>query len=448
MTRPAHVDESPQERRGKLEPGRGYPFAMGATDDPRSAYREDAAGNIDIVLEDSISLTDSWWGLHYGPQAGGKVIVGRSPAMIRVYDLLPKLAGCEHPVLIEGPSGTGKEIIANALGSTVDGPRVTAFCTALSEALIESELFGHCQGAFTTAVADRIGWVETAQGGTLFLDEICKVGPWLQAKLLRFVETKEFSRVGETRTREADSWLLFGTNRRLEEEVRAGRFLEDLYYRISALRVSLPPLNERGDDAILLATFFIRQKNKEGKRKVKVIDREAVAWIRSYPWPGNVRELQNAITRGFLLGSGEVLRLPELFDEHPLQLLLPKPVVGYANAGQLPKDARKSLSPDQEALLKCLRQIGRLVTSAEVAEALGKDIRKIQRDLKDLRNRGDVTQERAGKVPRYSTSGPPSPASDGAHQSPILPAGGPSQVPFGNPNPPRTTLGMYGTPNT
>jgi transcriptional regulator with GAF, ATPase, and Fis domain len=323
----------------------------------------------------------------------------------------------------------------------------SSFCASFSEGLIESELFGHRDGAFTGAKHDRTGWIG-GKSGVRFFDEITKTNLSVQAKLLRVVETKKFAQVGDSEMLDSDGWFLFATNRCLEEEVRAGRFLEDLYYRISALRVSLPPLNERGDDAILLATFFIRQKNKEGKRKVKVIDREAVAWIRNYPWPGNVRELQNAITRGFLLGSGEVLRLPELFDEHPLQLLLPKPVVGYADAGQLPKDARKSLSPGQEALLKYLRQIGRPVTSAEVAKALGKDIRKIQRDLKDLRNRRDVTQERVGKTPRYSTSGSPSPASDGAHQSPILPAGGPLQVPFGDPNPPRTTLGMYGTLNT
>jgi len=240
-----------------------------------------------------------------------------SPAMRAALELLNRAAAYDTPVLLLGESGTGKGVLARALhraSSRRDMPFVVVNCPTLSEELLASELFGHAKGAFTGAVRDQEGRVETAQGGTLFLDEIAEIPLGLQAKLLRFLHDKQFERLGETRTRTADVRVVAATNRNVELEVRAGRFREDLYYRLNTLEVTLPPLRERPEDLLPLAQAFLVALAREMRRPVPALSDEAKKLLLGYRWPGNVRELRNTLERAMILDSGRELgrtSLPE-----------------------------------------------------------------------------------------------------------------------------------------
>jgi two-component system response regulator AtoC len=247
----------------------------------------------------------------------GKVqMVGRSPRMREVLDLLQKVRASQATtVLLEGESGTGKNVIAQAIhyGSPrAERPFVTITCSALTETLLESELFGHERGAFTDAKGQKKGLLEVADGGTAFLDEIGEMGPAMQAKLLRFLEEKAFKRVGGTRDIVVDVRVIAATNRVLEEDVHAGKFREDLYYRLKVIPITIPPLRERREDIPVLVQVFLDHYNREFRKNTRGVSAEAMARLLAYPWPGNIRELRNVIERVMILEDKELLDVEDL----------------------------------------------------------------------------------------------------------------------------------------
>ena len=239
-----------------------------------------------------------------GQQRGFEEILGASPAMQDVFTAVRKVASTQAPVLILGESGTGKELVARAihrLGARPSGPFVAINCAAIPENLLESELFGHEKGAFSGAHVQRKGRIEMAHGGTLFLDEIGDLPAPLQVKLLRFLQERRIERVGGRQEIAVDVRVLSATNVPLKEAMRAGRFREDLYYRIGVVVLSLPPLRERGDDVTLLASAFLQRYAAEAKRRVQGFTRDALAALQAYAWPGNVRELENRVKRAVVM---------------------------------------------------------------------------------------------------------------------------------------------------
>jgi len=240
-------------------------------------------------------------------------MVGESQRMREVYQFVARVAARESTVLIGGESGTGKELVARAIHSNsgrADRPFVAINCAAIVDTLLESELFGHEKGAFTGAVGQKKGKLETAEGGTVFLDEVGELAAPLQAKLLRVLQEREFERVGSTRPIKLDIRLIAATNVDLNEASRTGKFRQDLYYRLNVVSFELPPLRERVEDIPLLAAFFTARYSEKVNRRVVGVSPKARACLLRYPWPGNVRELENAIERAVVLGSTELI-LPE-----------------------------------------------------------------------------------------------------------------------------------------
>src|SRR5688572_13794853 len=234
-------------------------------------------------------------------------VVGESPAMRAVYRRTRLVASSRASVLLVGETGTGKEVIARSihkLGPRADGPYVRVNCGALSESLLESELFGHIKGAFTGAIDNKTGRFEAAHGGTIFLDEISSMSPKLQVKLLRVLQEREFERVGESRTVRVDVRVIAATNASLEELVEKGEFREDLYYRLNVVPIVLPPLRERREDIPDLARFFLKKYAEQNKfAQTPELPPEAVAALKAHDWPGNVRELENAVERMVVLSD-------------------------------------------------------------------------------------------------------------------------------------------------
>ena len=245
-------------------------------------------------------------------------ILGKSKPMQELYDLLENVVDTDATVLIQGESGTGKELVARALhfnGPRRNRPFVPVNCSALSENLLESELFGHEKGAFTGAIRTKPGRFELANGGTLFLDEVADMSPALQVKLLRVLDEQAFERVGGTQRIQVDVRIIAATNKDLRKEVREGRFREDLFYRLNVVPIYLPPLRERREDIPLLVEHFIERFNQKMRRNVRGISPEALDILMSYDWPGNIRELENAIEQAFVRCRGETL-LPEHLPRH------------------------------------------------------------------------------------------------------------------------------------
>jgi Nif-specific regulatory protein len=248
-------------------------------------------------------------------------MVGDSPRMRDVYQFISRVAPRDITVLIFGESGTGKELVARAIhrtSSRSNKPCVAINCAALAENLLESELFGHEKGAFTGAIAQKKGKLEIAEGGTVFLDEIGELAPLLQAKLLRVLQEREFERVGGTRTIKLNVRLITATNRDLEEEVKKGRFREDLFYRLNVVSLRMPALRERREDIPLLASYFAAKFAQRSNRSVLGVSPPARTCLANYDWPGNVRELENAIERAVVLGSSDMI-LPEDLPEAVLE---------------------------------------------------------------------------------------------------------------------------------
>jgi len=253
------------------------------------------------------------------PQPTDDLIIGRSPAMQDVYKLIGRVARADAPVLITGESGVGKEVVSNAIhkfSRRAKAEYVAINCAAIPSNLLESELFGHEKGAFTGAVNQRVGRFEQCNGGTLFLDEIGDMPLEVQSKLLRVLQSGEFSRVGGNQTLHSDVRILAATNKRLEEEVENNLFREDLFYRLNVVRIHIPPLRRRVEDIRLLAEHFLQKRTEMGKNRAMQFSREAVEMLEGYHWPGNVRELENLVQRACVLASGNVLLPGDLpFDQ-------------------------------------------------------------------------------------------------------------------------------------
>ena len=242
-------------------------------------------------------------------------MIGESAPMRIVLDFVSRVAARESTVLVWGESGTGKELVARAIhtnSSRADKPFVAINCAAITETLLESELFGHEKGAFTGAVSQKKGKLEIADGGTVFLDEVGELAVPLQAKLLRVLQEREFERVGGTRSIKVDIRVIAATNRDLKEASRTGSFRQDLFYRLNVVAVRMPALRERKDDIPLLANFFAVRFGEKVKRRVAGISPKARACLLNYDWPGNVRELENAIERAVVLGSTELIQVEDL----------------------------------------------------------------------------------------------------------------------------------------
>jgi NtrC-family two-component system response regulator AlgB len=293
-----------------------------------------------------------------------------SPRMQAVLEVLQKAAGHDVSVLLRGESGTGKGVLARALHAFSprrDRPFAVVNCPTLTDELLASELFGHARGAFTGAVKDQPGRVEAAEGGTLFLDEIGEISPGLQAKMLRFIQEKQFERVGEARTRTADVRIVAATNKELESEVKAGRFREDLLYRLDVVAVTVPPLRERSEDILPLARRFLAFFGRG--REPKELSPQGERALLGYAWPGNVRELRNALERAVILSPGRVLEaesLPERIAAHAGGA----PVLGGDH------------SVDEIEREHILRVLARAATAEEAARILGIDASTLWRKRK------------------------------------------------------------------
>jgi transcriptional regulator with PAS, ATPase and Fis domain len=251
-------------------------------------------------------------------------IIGSCPSMMEVFRKLQKVATTDISVLITGETGTGKELIARELhrrSHRADGPFVTINCGAIPENLIESELFGHVKGAFTGAIQTRPGKFQVADKGTLFLDEIGELPLNLQVKLLRVLQERLVFRVGDSRGEKVDIRIVAATNRNLEEEIRCGRFREDLFYRLNVVNLWLPPLRERGDDVVIIARALLTKFADELKSPVKGFAPNALIGVKRYPWPGNVRQLENRLKKALVLCDRNLLSVEDL--ELPTEELSP-----------------------------------------------------------------------------------------------------------------------------
>lgn len=317
------------------------------------AYEKKKLRNENLLLKSQIKR-----------QSGTKTIITKSPIMLEIMETAKKVALSDLPVLICGESGVGKELIAKAVhdaSNRVDGPFVPINCGAIPENLLESELFGHEKGAFTGAYAKKLGLLEIANGGALFLDEIGELNLQLQGKLLRVIETGSFFRVGGTKEIKVDVKFIAATNKDLKKEVEIGNFRPDLYYRISALTLSIPPLRERREDIPLLIENIIKNnvafKNRKLNKKVAKI-------LSEYPWPGNVRELQNVIYRAFSLSKNNII---EPYD-------LPADLVSDNKIS-----ARKLEDVEREHILKVFKEVDG--QRGKAAEILGIDPKTLYRKL-------------------------------------------------------------------
>jgi len=306
-------------------------------------------------------------------------IVSASRQMEEALNLVGRVSRSSATILILGESGTGKELIARAIhysSPRADKPFVKVNCAALPENLLESELFGHEKGAFTGAVARRIGRFELADQGSIFLDEIGDLSPSLQMKLLRVLQEKEFERVGSNQTIRSDVRVIAATNRNLEEAIQKGTFREDLYYRLNVVTISLPPLRERKEDIPLLVEHFLKKYNRENKKKVTSLSKEGRDLLRRYDYPGNVRELENIVERAVVLCRGDTLTTQDL----PLNLR-----EGKAEA-VLERDRGTQSLPgtleeiERQLILKALERSGGVQTKA--AEELGISERVLRYKMK------------------------------------------------------------------
>jgi len=283
-----------------------------------------------------------------------KGLIGDSPRMHAVYEMIEKIADTDSTVLITGESGTGKELIAKTIhynnSSRAGGPFVPLNCAAIPKDLLESELFGHEKGAFTGAINTRLGRFELAQGGTLFLDEVGELDPSLQVKLLRILQEREFERVGGMKTIKVDVRILAATNRDLEQATREGKFREDLFYRLNVIPLHLPPLRSRVEDMDLMTAHFIEEFSRKRKREPFTFSPEAMQCLLQYRWPGNVRELENLIERLTILVSGKVVNMSDLPEKfHQLTFVDLERTVGTSPPARPSTPGASPASPQQNA---------------------------------------------------------------------------------------------------
>ncbi|MEM9729099.1 MAG: sigma-54 dependent transcriptional regulator [Myxococcota bacterium] len=323
-------------------------------------------------------------------------IIGHSPPMRGVYDVIEKVADTPSTVLITGESGTGKELIARALhenSARQDKPFVSVNCAAIPPDLLESELFGYEKGAFTGATTSKPGRFELAHGGTLFLDEIAEIPVSMQVKLLRAIQEQQFERVGGIKTITVDARLIAATNRDLKAQIAEGQFREDLYYRLNVVHVHLPPLRERPSDIPLLIDHFVHRFNEKLGREVTGFDEDAMSRLLRYGWPGNIRELENVVERCMIFADdGEVdaqYLTPDVRDAgaenaNPLAATL-DPTGGEAGLKQVVREA--TLKVEREFIARALEQTGGNVT--HTARLLKISRKSLQNKMKELGLRND-----------------------------------------------------------
>ena len=276
---------------------------------------------LDSLRRENLSLREAVSSRQYGE------LIGSGASMREVYRRIEKVAATDISVLITGETGTGKEVVAREIhrrSPRAEGPFVAVNCGAIPEALLESELFGHLKGSFTGAIASRLGKFQAAQGGTLFLDEIGDMPAALQVKLLRALQDRAVTRVGDTRPEPVDIRVVAATNRVLEEEIKKGAFREDLYYRLNVVSIGLPPLRERGDDLLVIARYFLQKYGKEFGVRLRGFTPSALVAMRKYGWPGNIRELENRLKKAVVLADRALVSAEDL-DLRPeiLEPILP-----------------------------------------------------------------------------------------------------------------------------
>ncbi len=307
-------------------------------------------------------------------------MIGSSPAMQRVFDVVKKVAPTDLTVLITGESGTGKELIANALHQNSprkNGPFIKVNCAAMTRELVESELFGHEKGAFTGAVALREGKFEAADGGTLFLDEIGDMSQDTQAKVLRVLQEREFERVGGNRTIKVEVRVLAATNRNLQQMVQEGKFREDLFYRLNVVPILLPPLRERREDLPLLASHFLQEAATRPARSPALLSADAYAVLLNAPWPGNVRELKNVIEAAAVLSPGPEIQATDLHIGQQLSNSTPPATFSFKEAKQQVIDAF-----ERDFITRALRRHHHNITKA--AEEMGMLRQQLQQKVREL----------------------------------------------------------------
>lgn len=305
-------------------------------------------------------------------------IVGKSPSIKRVYEMIEAVADTDTTILISGNSGTGKELVARALhykSNRRNKPFIAVNCGAISENLIESELFGHKKGAFTGAISDKEGYMKAANGGTLFLDEISEMPPQLQVKLLRAIQQKEYTPVGTTISLSVNTRFIATTNRNLEEEVKAGRFREDLFYRINVVEIHLPSLKEREEDIPLLADHFLNIFRKELNKNIKGFDNEAMRALLSHEWKGEVRELENIIERAVIFCKSDMISLSDL----PQSFKPKQDEMELSFSGSLDESVRKF---ERDFILRALESNDN--NKEKTAEAMKVGLSTLYRKLKEL----------------------------------------------------------------
>ncbi len=367
---------------------------QGSVDDAVMAMKQGAEDyltkpvNIDeleIILEriwDKISLLhqNQVWRASWQKQFSREGFIGCTPQMERLFHTIQEVAATSATVLIEGETGTGKELVASslhALSLRADKPLVAVNCAALTESLLESELFGHVRGAFTGAIRDKRGKFALADGGTLFLDEIGEMPFAIQAKLLRVLVSGEYQRVGGEQTHYADVRIIAATNKKLRQEVEQGRFREDLYYRLNVVPISLPLLRERLDDIPLLVKYFIDQAASRDQYLPLYPDAEIYRRLQDYSWPGNVRELKNIIERALIYAKGRAIQIADL--ELPDQDVTLSTVTDSSAF----VDEYEGVTLKEMEKRMILRALERTKNKRQAASELGISVRKIEYRLKE-----------------------------------------------------------------
>jgi transcriptional regulator with PAS, ATPase and Fis domain len=276
---------------------------------------------LDSLRRENVALKEAVESKQYGD------LIGSGSSMREVYRRIEKVAGTDISVLVSGETGTGKEVVAREIhrrSPREKGPFVPVNCGAIPESLLESELFGHVKGAFTGAVASRVGRFQAAHGGTLFLDEIGEMPASLQVKILRAIQERAVVRVGDTRAEPVDIRIVAATNKVLEDEIKKGNFREDLYYRLNVVKIELPPLRERGEDLVVIGKWFLQKYGREFSSRVRGFTPGALVAMRKYAWPGNIRELENRVKKAVVLADKPLVSAEDL-DLRPeiLEPILP-----------------------------------------------------------------------------------------------------------------------------